>query len=78
MKLPEPTPRLRFREMREEDAAFVLDMFSDEQAQRFHADISSLEIAGRWTAFMMKRQREQGHSLWMLGSDVDLDATVCV
>ena len=66
MKPPAPTQRLRFREMREDDAAFVLDMFSDEQAQRFYGDISSLEIAGRWTAFMRKRQREHGHSLWML------------
>ena len=64
--VPGPTERLRFREYRDDDAARVVEQFSDEQAQRFFSDFNTEDMGSRWVARMRERQREHGHSLWVL------------
>jgi len=68
VNLPPPTTRLRFREWRDDDAASVLEQFSDEQAKRFYGHVASPESAATWVRRMQERQAEDGHCFWVLES----------
>ena len=66
MPVPPPTGRLRFREMRPDDAPRVRAMLADPVARRFYPALADPEEAVRWVERQRDRYERHGHGLWTL------------
>ncbi|WP_413543370.1 GNAT family N-acetyltransferase [Citricoccus nitrophenolicus] len=67
--LPDPTPRLRFREMEPRDLDRMESLLGDPVVMRFYPAPKSREEASRWIAWNRKNYADHGHGLWIIETD---------
>lgn len=64
--LPEPTTRLRFREMADADLDDMARMLGDPETMRFYPAPKTREESAGWIARMQERYVRDGHGLWVI------------
>lgn len=64
--LPEPTDRLVFREMTENDLDAMADMLGDPEVMTFFPAPKTRDESAEWITRMQQRYREHGHGLWVI------------
>ncbi|MFK0401359.1 GNAT family N-acetyltransferase [Microbacterium sp. NPDC090225] len=64
--LPEPTARLRFREMAENDLDRMAAMLGDPDVMAYYPAPKTLTESADWIARMQTRYAEDGHGLWIV------------
>jgi len=64
--LPEPTQRLRFREMAEEDIDVMAGLLGDPTVMQFYPGPKSREEAMKWIAWTRANYAEHGYGLWIV------------
>ncbi|MFY9714220.1 MAG: GNAT family N-acetyltransferase [Microbacterium sp.] len=66
--LPAPTPRLRFREMVDEDLDDLAAMLGDPKVMAFYPAPKTRQESADWIARNRQRYAEHGHGLWIVES----------
>lgn len=64
--LPEPTARLRFREMGDDDLDRVAAMLGDPDVMAYYPAAKTRAESAEWIARMEHRYAEDGHGLWII------------
>lgn len=64
--IPGPTPRIRFRRYRSEDAGPVWKMFADPEARRFYPDMGEPGRAEGWIDWNLDNYATHGFGLWVI------------
>lgn len=64
--LPEPTARLRFREMGPEDLDDMAAMLGDAEVMSFYPAPKTRDESAEWIARMQERYANDGHGLWII------------
>ena len=64
--LPEPTTRLRFREMEQSDLDDMAAMLGDPAVMAFYPAPKTRAESAEWIARMRRRYEEHGHGLWII------------
>jgi RimJ/RimL family protein N-acetyltransferase len=64
--LPDPTPRLAFREMTADDLDEMAALLGDAEVMAYYPAPKSRTEAAAWIARMQQRYREDGHGLWII------------
>ncbi|MCS3842381.1 GNAT family N-acetyltransferase [Microbacterium sp. AK031] len=64
--LPEPTARLRFREMDQADLDDMAQMLGDPETMKFYPAPKTREESAGWIARMQERYVRDGHGLWVI------------
>lgn len=64
--LPEPTTRLRFREMHEADLDDMAQMLGDPETMRYYPAPKTRDESAGWIARMRERYAADGHGLWVI------------
>ena len=64
--IPEPTPRLRFREMAESDLDVMAALLGDPAVMRYYPRPRTRAEAGEWIAWNRRNYAEHGYGLWIL------------
>lgn len=64
--LPEPTARLRFREMHDADLDELAQMLGDPETMRFYPAPKTREESAEWIDRMQERYDRDGHGLWLI------------
>ncbi|MDQ4212596.1 GNAT family N-acetyltransferase [Microbacterium capsulatum] len=66
--LPDPTLRIRFRDMREDDLDAMADLLGDPAVMAFYPAPLSRDEAHAWIANQRRRYEEHGLGLWVIES----------
>lgn len=64
--IPEPTARLRFREMGEADLDAMAALLGDPEVMRFYPAPKSRGEARGWIDWNVRNYRDHGHGLWIV------------
>jgi RimJ/RimL family protein N-acetyltransferase len=64
--VPEPTTRLRFREMEQSDLDDMAAMLGDPTVMAFYPAPKTRAESAEWIAGMRRRYEEHGHGLWII------------
>ncbi|MFG6401499.1 GNAT family N-acetyltransferase [Microbacterium sp. P04] len=64
--LPDPTPRLRFREMALGDLDDMADLLGDPRVMAFYPAPKTRHEAARWIAWNQDNYRDHGFGLWVI------------
>jgi RimJ/RimL family protein N-acetyltransferase len=64
--LPQPTARLRFREMVETDLEDMARMLGDPETMRFYPAPKTRSESAAWIERMQERYAGDGHGLWLI------------
>lgn len=64
--LPEPTPRIRFREMRDDDLDDMSALLGDPAVMAFYPAPRTREESAAWIAGQRDRYARDGHGLWLV------------
>ncbi len=64
--VPDPTERLRFREMRETDLDSMAALLGDPDLMRFYPAPKTREEAAAWIARNRTRYAREGYGLWII------------
>lgn len=64
--LPEPTARLRFREMTDDDLDVVAGLLGDPDVMRFYPAPKTRAESAEWIQRMQDRYEQHGHGLWII------------
>lgn len=64
--LPDPTPRLVFREMTEDDLDAMADLLGDPEIMAFYPAPKTRAESAEWIARAQERYRTYGHGLWII------------
>ncbi|MCW1250030.1 GNAT family N-acetyltransferase [Acaricomes phytoseiuli] len=65
-KLPEPTERLRFREMTMADLDVLAGLLGDPQVMTYYPEVKSRDQAAAWIQRNRQRYAEDGFGLWII------------
>ena len=66
--LPDPTERLRFREMTAEDLDLIAAMLGDREVMAYYPAPKSRSESAEWIERMQTRYARDGHGLWVIES----------
>ncbi|WP_217183725.1 GNAT family N-acetyltransferase [Streptomyces sp. AC495_CC817] len=64
--LPDPTPRLRFREMTADDLDVMAAMLGDPEVMAYYPAPKDRTESAEWIARMQERYTRDGHGLWII------------
>ncbi|WP_341945513.1 GNAT family N-acetyltransferase [Microbacterium sp. LWH11-1.2] len=64
--LPEPTPRLRFREMTAGDLDAMAELLGDPEVMAYYPAPKTRSASADWIARMRDRYESHGHALWII------------
>jgi len=64
--LPSPTPRLRFRELCDDDLDNMADLLGDPEVMRYYPAPKSHEQAQSWIDWNVRNYAEHGFGLWAI------------
>jgi RimJ/RimL family protein N-acetyltransferase len=64
--LPDPTARLRFRPMTEDDLDAMADLLGDPEVMRYYPAPKTRDEAAGWIAWNRRNQATYGHGLWIV------------
>ena len=64
--LPDPTPRLRFREMTAGDLDVMAAMLGDPEVMAYYPAPKDRTESAEWIARMQERYTRDGHGLWII------------
>jgi len=67
------TPRLTLREMRNEDAFDLLEIFSDPEAMRFYPSTRNLTETKTWVHSNIERYQRHGFGIWVVQSNIGME-----
>lgn len=64
--LPDPTSRIRFREMEDDDLDDMAGLLGDPAVMAFYPAPKTRDESAEWIAKQRRRYREDGHGLWII------------
>jgi RimJ/RimL family protein N-acetyltransferase len=67
------TPRLTLREMKNEDAYDLLEIFSDPEAMKFYPSTRNLAETKTWVHNNIQRYERHGFGIWVVQSSIGME-----